>query len=137
MPGTNTQAHYENSQITDKKSFITLTPGRQWWWDPCTTWNKHCSELIHVLNTPSVITAPHHLTKKHLTDPKFHQPNIWSTQLWPDELSDEETFKYFYIARVNQIMSFSKIVFNEFSVGRMVLVKCQGTYSQYFIFFVT
>ncbi len=25
--GTNTLAHYENSQITDMKSFITLAPG--------------------------------------------------------------------------------------------------------------
>ena len=28
MPGTNTLAFYENPEITDKKSFITLGPGR-------------------------------------------------------------------------------------------------------------
>ncbi len=27
LPGTNTLAYYENSKITDGKSFITLTPG--------------------------------------------------------------------------------------------------------------
>jgi hypothetical protein len=27
LPGTNTLAYYENPQITDEKSFITLPPG--------------------------------------------------------------------------------------------------------------
>ncbi len=33
LPGINTLAYYENQSITDKKSFITLAPGRSRGWD--------------------------------------------------------------------------------------------------------
>jgi hypothetical protein len=32
LPGTNTLAYYEHSQLTDVKRFITLDPGSNGWW---------------------------------------------------------------------------------------------------------